>query len=330
MTSRKIIKIHDNRDSNLLRVEWIIGNLCNRKCWYCFPGSNSGTIPCPTDIDLLKENLSALFDNYLKIGKDQFEILISGGEPTLWKELPEILEYLRSRYNIVIRTLTNGYRKLEWWEQNHKMFDHVEISVHNESADIDHLINVADYLFESETMVVANVLMDPKNFDICKNIVEKLKTSKHPWPVIAKTVFFEGVTNYTEEQKLYFKEKVKHRIPDKELVRKFWKGKLEENRYWATYSDGEIFEIPHERWLMLQNLNHFYGWKCNLGVDCLQIMPDGFLTGNCLQPMYGRDEHYSILDSEFKNKFTPTIKPVICKQLICKCTTDINLPKSIE
>ena len=91
----------------------------------------------------------------------------------------------------MIRTLTNGYKKLDWWEQNAKFFDHVEISVHNENADIDHIISVADHLFESETMVVANVLMDPKNFNVCKDIIEQLKISKHPWPIIAKTVFFE-------------------------------------------------------------------------------------------------------------------------------------------
>ena len=325
---KKIIKITNNKSPKLFRIEWGVSNLCNRKCWYCFPGANEGTIPLPTDVELLKKNFSALFDRYKEHGIDQFEILLTGGEPTLWKEFPIMLEFFRKNYNIVIRTLTNGYKNLEWWKQYAKFFDHVEISVHNENSNIDHIISVADYLFESETMVVANVLMDPKNFDICKDIVEKLKTSKHPWPIIAKTVFFEGVPNYTEEQKLFFKENIKHRMPDKEIVRKFFKGQLEESRYWATYDNGEIFELPHDRWLALEKLNHFYGWQCNLGVEAIQITMDGILTGNCIQPLYEGDQHYNILDPEFSEKFKPIIKPAICKQLTCTCTTDIHFNKS--
>jgi hypothetical protein len=116
-------------------------------------------------------------------------------------------------------------------------------------------------------------------------------------------------------------------MPDKEIVRKFFKGKLEESRYWATYDDGEVFEIPHDRWLALEKLNHFYGWQCNLGVEAIQITMEGGLTGNCFQPLYEGRYHYNILDPEFSEKFKPNIKPVICKQLICKCTTDIHFNK---
>jgi len=48
---------------------------------------------------------------------------------------------------------------------------------------------------------VANVLMDPNNFEKCISIIEKLKLSNCPWPIIAKSVHYNGETKYTEEQK---------------------------------------------------------------------------------------------------------------------------------
>ena len=325
---RKIIKITNNVSPNVFRLEWVVGNLCNRKCWYCFPGANEGTYPFPSDIELIKKNFTTMFDSYKENGIDTFEILLTGGEPTLWKEFPEVLNFFKENYNVVIRTLTNGYKKLDWWKENAKFFDHVEISVHNENSDIDHIISVADYLFESKTMVVANVLMDPKNFDVCKDIVEKLKTSKHPWPIITKTVFFEGIPDYTEEQSLYFKGKLKHRLPDIEQVKTFFKGRIEGNRYQVTYDDGEIFVVPNDRWIALEKLNHFYGWECNLGVEAMQITSEGILTGGCGQQLHGSDHHYNILDPDFSNKFKAPKNPITCKQITCGCTTEIHINKS--
>lgn len=323
----KIIKITNNISPNIFRIEWVVGNLCNRKCWYCFPGANEGDLPFPSDIELLKKNFSKFFDRYVENGVDTFEILLTGGEPTLWKEFPQILDFFKENYNVLIRTLTNGYRKLDWWKDNAKYFDHVEISVHNEQSDIDHIIAVGDFLFENETMVVANVLMDPKNFEACKNIVEKLKTSKYPWPIIAKTVFFDGIPNYTLEQKDYFKDTVKHRIPERSLVEKFFKGRPEGNRYWVTYENGTEFEVPHDRWIALEELNHFYGWKCNLGVEAVQITSKGIITGGCIQPLYESQEHFNILDPDFAEKFNVSLQPITCKQLTCACTTEIHINK---
>ena len=151
---KKIIKIKNNIDPKIFRIEWGVGNLCNRKCWYCFPGANEGTIPYPSDLNLLKKNFKTLFDSYREIGIESFEILLTGGEPTLWKDFPIITKFFKENYNVFVRTLTNGYRKLDWWKQHAKFFDSVEISVHNEHSNINHIISVADYLFESETFVL--------------------------------------------------------------------------------------------------------------------------------------------------------------------------------
>jgi organic radical activating enzyme len=323
---KKIIKIENNFNNNELRIEWLVGNLCNRKCWYCFPGANTGDQSFPKDIELLKKNFSALFKQYELIGRTKIDFLFTGGEPTLWKELPEIIKYLKDNHNIFIRILTNGSKKLKWWEENKDIFDQVEISVHNEELDINHIINVCDYLYESKKMIVANVLIDPKNFEKCVQIIEDLKHSSHPWPIIAKTVFFDGIPDYTNKQKEYFTN-TRHRLPGKVILEEVYSAKSKGTQYQITYNNGEIFKLPHDRWIALEGLNHFYGWKCNIGVESIQITLDGRLTGNCLQTLYEDGNFYSILDKDFAEKFNPRIESIICRQVICTCTTDIHLTK---
>jgi len=37
-----LIKINNNWDKKSLGIALSIGNICNYKCWYCFPGANEG------------------------------------------------------------------------------------------------------------------------------------------------------------------------------------------------------------------------------------------------------------------------------------------------
>ena len=54
--STEIIKIDSNIDTDILRIELFFSNLCNYKCWYCFPGCNEGTHKWP-DLELVTKNL---------------------------------------------------------------------------------------------------------------------------------------------------------------------------------------------------------------------------------------------------------------------------------
>ena len=186
-----ITKILNNDDPNLLRIEYMPGNLCNYKCHYCFPGSNEGDVKWP-DVDLVLKNLDHLMNTYKSQGKTKFEFFIIGGETTLWKDLPKFCKHLKTNHDTVIRISTNASRKINWWQENADFFDVVEISVHHEYCNVSHIIEVADFLYKNKTNVVANVLMDPFHFDKCKDILNQLKKSKKRWPIIAKAVQING------------------------------------------------------------------------------------------------------------------------------------------
>lgn len=318
-----LTQVIEGRDRNILTIELMLGNLCNYKCSYCFPGSNEGTHPWP-NTDLLIKNMFHLFETYKSAGKNVFELYIVGGEPTLWKDLPKFCESLKNNYDVIIRISTNGYRKSHWWKENSKLFDAVEISVHHEFANAEHIKDVCDTLYKEKTNVVANVLMDPSHFDKCVSILNELKTSKKSWPLVAKWVHFDGVSKYTKEQAAFLKD------PLKRWPNLFWWFTLKYNtqyKTWVVENDKKIKVA--DNYLTLEGKNKFKGWECNLGLDHLHISMGGIISGNCGQLLYNKDFYYNLYDTNFAEVFDPTIGPVICTKDICSCGFETNISKII-
>jgi len=310
-----IKQIIHSQPSDMLRIEYMPGNVCNHKCHYCFPGSNEGNLLWP-DVELVKTNLSHLLRHYESQGKTKSNLFIVGGEPTLWKGLEDLCKYLKDNHDIIIEMSTNGTRKLNWWEENAQNFDHVTVSVHREFANVDHLINVCDLLYEKDVVVGADVLMDPDAFDVCTKIVDKLQNSKYNWPIISKVVHFNGTHRYTEEQLEYVKDKRK-RFPGEEWYYKRTK-KLQTKITIIKDDDTEVYTTD-DSWLIRNQLNYFTGWECNLGLDIIKILPGGRITGNCGQSING--DHY-LYEDNFIERFKPTLGPVICSMPVCKCNEE--------
>jgi len=314
-----IVKIQNNQDPKLLRIEYMPGNLCNYKCNYCFPGSNEGNMKWP-DVEIVKKNLGHLLTHYSSYGKIKSNIFFVGGEPTLWKDLEDLCIYLKKNFDVIIEMSSNGTRKIPWWQENAKNFDHIGISVHNEYAKLDHIIEVCDTLYEQGIFVTADVLVDPKYYDQCLQNVEYLKNSKYSWPIVAKVVHFDGEHRYTENQLEYFKDSIK-RYPLEEWYYKTTKKPLKEIT--IIEKSGKVTVINSDSWLTRNRLNFFKGWECNLGVDIIKIFPDGRITGNCQQTLYRNNFDYNLYDKNFIENFQPEIKPVICSKFICGCNEEI-------
>lgn len=318
-----LTQVINNRKPNVLTIEFMLGNFCNYKCNYCFPGSNEGDHPWP-DVNLLIKNTRHLLDTYKQQGKTKFEFYLVGGEPTLWKQLPTYCKFLKKNYDVTIRISTNGSRSVNWWRQHAKLFDVVEISVHHEFARASHIIEVGDALYRERTNLVANVLMDPPHFDKCRDILEQLKTSDKRWPIVAKWVHFNGESRYTSEQTRYLEKPLK-RWPN--LLWWFTLKHHEHFKMWVL-EDGKKKRVA-DNWLTLHNKNRFKGWQCNLGVDHIEIFQTGRIAGSCRERIYNIDFYHNLYDKDFVSKFNPIIGPVICGKDICECGFETTLNKVI-
>jgi MoaA/NifB/PqqE/SkfB family radical SAM enzyme len=313
-----IVRVENNQPDNVLRIEYMLGNTCNQKCSYCFPGSNEGNMPWP-ELKTVKNNLKKVLDHYKANGKTVFNIFFVGGEPTLWDDFLSLCEWLKEKYECILEISTNATRGIIWWTKAGRVLDHVNISMHHEYAKVNKIKKLADYLYQAGVFVNVDVLMDPHEFEKCEEIVERLITGTYNWPVIAKVVLYNGQTSYDEKQLKYFEDPIKQ-YPEngwfEETTRK------PRTEITITNEDGEKFITKSDSWITRNNLNYFKGWSCNLGVDHIKIT-NGIITGNCQQPLF--DKVYNINDRDFE--FSPAINPVVCSKNICGCTGEIGIKK---
>jgi hypothetical protein len=79
--------------------------------------------------------------------------------------------------------------------------------------------------------------------------------------------------------------------------------------------------------IVLDRINKFNGWECNLGIDWLDARPDGSLGGSCQNNLFNQSTRYNILDSNFPEKFQPELIPTICHTNDCWCAFDAAMPK---
>jgi len=297
---------------NRLQIEIMLGNLCNFKCSYCFPDSNSGTMPWP-DEQLFYKNLRHLLHSYNK----PVLIYLIGGEPTIWKDLPSVMNKLKTEFDVVFKISTNGSKSIGWWKRHIDIFDIVNVSIHHEYTNIKHSIALLDLLYEHNIECNADVLMNPLCFDKCIHIVEQLTNSKYPFTVIAKPVI--GSAEYTDTQKEYLSKSVK-RYPEIDWYINAARVKRTEI---FVETDSSTVKIDNDNWFHINGYNNFFGFKCNLGLDIFTIFRTGVISGNCTQHLYD----CNFYDDDFVNKFTARTEPVICEQTQCTCSGEMGISK---
>lgn len=319
---QNIIEIKQNLNKNLIRIGIILSNYCNFKCWYCWPGANEGTIKYP-DLDVIVPNLAHFLEYYKKnTSKTKFDFNLAGGEPTNWKQFIPFVSYFKEHYDVKMTVHTNGSRKLDWWAKAYPYLDNVAISVHHEFVDVNHVREVADFLYSKNVPVYAQVLMDPLHWDKCISIVEELKKSRYHWSIRYNEVVHPTLAYTKEQQDIINSVRARGQL---------WWWFLLHNRSYiiktVIVDENNKTKTVSENHILLNKLNKFKGWQCNLGIDWVNIGNDGSITGYCPNKLFNIDTAYNLFDLDFKEKFNPIIVPVTCEQDACVCVLDTNMPK---
>jgi organic radical activating enzyme len=318
-----LVEIKNGWDDKTLGIDLSLGNVCNYKCWYCFPGANEGDQKFP-DFETLKTNLTHMLNHYKNNGKDVFDISFVGGEPTHWPKLVDFAKYLKENFNCLLSMTTNGSKKIEYWQQISPYFDRIQMSCHHQYADLEKFREVCDYLYKQNVIVSVSAMMDPKEWDKCIDMVEVLKQSKKRWTIRYVELIGHNIT-YTVEQTKILQS---HRARGPNLFW-FWKNnKYYKSKVIATDHQGKQFKMKDNS-LLLNRLNNFYGWECNLGVDWLHVSTNGTVSGTCNQFLYNNNNTYNLRNTDFNLTFNPTIQPTICKKISCDCMAETNMPKRV-
>jgi MoaA/NifB/PqqE/SkfB family radical SAM enzyme len=333
-------RITSYKDKNILEIAWDPNNVCNFKCHYCFPDSNAATHRSPTSVDLVIDNFRYLMDQYKnKLDKNKFQFVVAGGEPTLWKDLGEFIKKIKMHHDVYFSLITNGSRSLRWWEEYSYVIDNAHITHHIDQGNVEHVIKVADILYEKGTKTTVKVLMDTVKWNQGISDIEYMKTtSKHPWFIMASEVIDQQtsgntVSRYTKDQLKYLKKDLK-RIPS---LKWFWKNKhlLKENiRLWESkvfLENGKTVNTRPGTYIN-KKWNNFKDWDCSIGLDRVYVKWNGNISGSCQSKLFGLNYYYNILETDFKDKFNLPIAKTKCPYNGCWCVpeTHISKEKTIE
>lgn len=321
-----LVRVQKREPENKLLVHYAMHNVCNYKCWYCLPNSNLGNYRWP-DYEVAADNLIYMLEYYKEnLGKTSIELNLLGGEPTLWPALGEFLSILKNRFGkqLKIMVTTNGSRTIAWWEKYGTLFDKVLISCHPAEINANHVVQVADLLYKKGIIVDTIVLMDPTRWSKAEQVVSDLMISKYKWSVQVTPVIHDTV-NYTDVQRKYLEKYMKRRPSVTQIIKNVL------SRDYSTvvhFSDGRKSSVK-KNYLASNNLNHFKGWECDIGLENITIHFDGNIAGSCGQSLYNLPVTYNLYNKKFKELFKPVLKPTICSKDSCYCEHEINANKRV-
>lgn len=304
-------------------IDWQLSNICNYSCDYCNTRSNGGDLGWPT-----LDQATNLVDQIVKKSNHAYRTYnLLGGEPVLWKQFGDLTRYIKNTDpNSVIQILTNGSRTLRWWEQYADTLDKVVITHHTKFASAEHIADVVEAIYPYANVSV-QVLMDKLHFQKSVSDFDYLISRLKGFHISAK----KGETHLGSGKWMEYTEDELRWISDA-LIRT--KENTQTNPDIPILKDKNIFVRElfatdgNEIWktsnkdLIVNDANHFNGWRCNIGIDMICVNSNGNITpaSSCFQ-----DEilgNYKT-DKEIEWKNTP----YVCKYDGCFCGADIEIEK---
>lgn len=302
-------------DNPLFSVSWILGRFCNYKCSYCWPYARNDRID-HLDIDVYKKAIDEIKLQARQNGFTNFHWSFSGGEPTAYKQLIELIQYLDETVSPwqSVHMTTNLSPGSKWWKSwctATEMLQRRSItaSFHDEFAKEQEFGDKCLQLMYEMVHVTINQVMVPDKFwqiyERCQRFNERginitLKPQSDP------TASFL-VTGYTDEMLQIMQTGFPQRTKDNNLYQ-IALYDVNNNEY--LFDQAERFNA--------YNFNKFQGWHCNSGYQSVII------RGNEVKRSYScHDEPLGTLQQGF-NLFK---EPKKCITYSCVSSADSKIPK---
>ena len=303
-------------DRPLFSVSWILGRFCNYNCSYCWPYARSDRI----DHQSL-ETYTSTIDEIKRQAKlnafDQFHWSFSGGEPTAYKQLNELVKHLQqdtvSPYQSIHMT-TNLSPGSKWWNtwcSNTDMLQRRSItaSFHAEHAREQEFGDKCLQLIYERVHVTVNQVMVPDQFwDLyarCERFHQRginitLKPQSDP---TASHI----VSGYTDEMVQAMQTGFTQKAQGEDVYQI------------ALYEqDGTEHLFDQAERFNAFGFNKFQGWSCNSGYQSVII------RGNEVKRSYSC---HDLPLGNLQDGFTLFNEPTKCITSSCVSSADSKIPK---
>ena len=301
-------------DNDLFSVSWILGRFCNYQCSYCWPYANSQT-PDHQDLEVYLNTIDEIKRQSRNNGFTKFHWSFSGGEPTAYKHLLELINHLGQEHYQSIHMTTNLSPSINWWTKwventKYNQRRSITASFHHEFAKEDEFIEKCLFLMKHHVFVTINQVMVPEHFDElyqrCSrfnehgiNVTLKPQSNEHANKI---------VDGYTDEMLHLLQTGFPQQLNNSEVV------------------NIKLFDDTNKVWYLDQaerfnayGFNKFENWNCNSGYQSVII------RGTEVK------RSYSCIDKPLGNILTGFElfnNPQKCITPICVSSADSKIPKS--
>jgi len=300
-------------DRPLFNISWILGRFCNYKCSYCWPYARTDK-PDHQPLEVYKSTVDEIKRQARANGFNQFHWSFSGGEPTAYKYLLDLIKHLDdgalTPYQTVHMT-TNLSPSLTWWRSWHYATEMLQrrsitASYHAEHAKEQEFGDKCLQLMYDLVHVTINQVMVPEQFyetlERCERFRARgINVTLKPQSNESATAIVNG---YTPEMISIMQNDFEQR-----------------EGYQIRLTDGEqdYFIDQAERFNAL-GFNQFAGWTCNSGYQSVII------RGNEVKRAYScREDSLGTIE-----KFTLFSSPKLCTTERCVSSADSKIPKCIN
>jgi organic radical activating enzyme len=299
----------------LFSTSWILGRFCNYSCSYCWPYARSDKLD-HQPLEVYKRTVDEIKRQARGNGFNEFHWSFSGGEPTAYKQLPELVKHLdekESTYQSIHMT-TNLSPGSKWWNtwcNNTDMLQRRSItaSFHSEFAKEQEFGDKCLQLMHETVHVTVNQVMVPDLFfetlERCNRLRARgINVTLKPQSDPTASHVVEG---YTPEMIDIMQTDFQQQV-------------LGEEVYQIA-----LYDIDNTEYLFDQaerfnafGFNKFQGWTCNSGYQSVII------RGNEVKRSYSCHDYKLGTLTEGFNLIT---KPRVCVTPSCVSSADSKIPK---
>jgi len=303
-------------DRPLFSTSWILGRFCNYNCSYCWPYARSDKVD-HQPLEVYKHTVDEIKRQARANGFNQFHWSFSGGEPTAYRELINLIHHLddgpTTPYQSVHMT-TNLSPGSKWWNAwCHATRDlqrrSITASYHDEFAKEQEFGDKCLQLMNDTVHVTINQVMVPEKFFELYNRMEKFHrrginvTLKPQSDPTASSV----VDGYTEEMIHLMRTGFPQHVDGEEV---YQIARYDEHNTEYLFDQAERFNAF--------DFNKFQGWSCNSGYQSVII------RSNEVKRSYScRDQSLGTLTEGFRLFDAPTV----CVTPSCVSSADSKIPK---
>lgn len=300
----------------LFSVSWILGRFCNYNCSYCWPYARSDKIDHQS-LEVYTNTVDQIKKQAKQNGFTQFHWSFSGGEPTAYKQLIALVNYIdRDTYSDYqsIHMTTNLSPGSKWWKNWCEKTDGLQrrsitASFHDEFAREQEFGDKCLQLMYETVGVTINQVMVPEKFWELYNRCEQFHkrginvTLKPQSDPTASSV----VSGYTDEMINVMQTGFPQTIEGTDY---YQIALYDEQKNQYLFDQAERFNA--------YGFNRFQGWTCNAGYQSVII------RGNEVKRAYScRDTVLgNIIDG-----FDLFRSPQTCITPSCVSSADSKIPK---